>query len=195
MEVSAKPIRFMTRLSRVISGPWRAHPLCRRRASPPNNPPHSHWNHPPNKQLPLATDAAKIVPWRSPPAPPSTEPSSSPPSPTTDAASSRSPETPSSSSKPSSTTAPRALYKIHAFVVMPDHIHLLLTPQDIVLERAMQLIKGGFSHRLASPRISPSGSAVSSTTHPRCRRLQDPPQLYPPEPRPRPPCHTQASVG
>ena len=33
---------------------------------------------------------------------------------------------------------------------MPDHIHLLLTPQNIPLERAMMLIKEGFSHRLAS---------------------------------------------
>jgi putative transposase len=41
-------------------------------------------------------------------------------------------------------------YKLHAFVVMPDDIHLLLTPQIITLERAVQLIKGGFSHRLES---------------------------------------------
>jgi putative transposase len=41
-------------------------------------------------------------------------------------------------------------YKLHAFVVMPDHIHLILTPQGITVERAMGLIKGGFSHRLAS---------------------------------------------
>ncbi len=41
-------------------------------------------------------------------------------------------------------------YKLHAFVVMPDHIHLLLTPEAITLERAMGLIKGGFSRRLAS---------------------------------------------
>ncbi len=40
-------------------------------------------------------------------------------------------------------------YKLHAFVVMPDHIHLLLTPQE-TLERTIGLIKGGFSHRLAS---------------------------------------------
>jgi putative transposase len=33
---------------------------------------------------------------------------------------------------------------------MPDHIHLLLTPQSITIERAMGFIKGGFSHRLAS---------------------------------------------
>jgi len=41
-------------------------------------------------------------------------------------------------------------YKLHAFVVMPDHIHLLLSPQGIALERVMALIKGGFSHQLAS---------------------------------------------
>ena len=41
-------------------------------------------------------------------------------------------------------------YKLHAFVVMPDHIHLLLTPQEMAIERAMGLIKGGFSHRLSS---------------------------------------------
>ncbi|HZY72059.1 MAG TPA: transposase [Edaphobacter sp.] len=40
-------------------------------------------------------------------------------------------------------------YKLHAFVVMPDHVHLLLTPQE-TLERTIGLIKGGFSHRLAS---------------------------------------------
>jgi putative transposase len=41
-------------------------------------------------------------------------------------------------------------FKLHAFVVMPDHIHLLLTPLEITLERAIGLIKGGFSHRLHS---------------------------------------------
>jgi putative transposase len=39
-------------------------------------------------------------------------------------------------------------YKLHAFVVMPDHIHLVLTTAD--LPATMKLIKGGFSHRLAS---------------------------------------------
>ena len=33
---------------------------------------------------------------------------------------------------------------------MPDHIHLLVTPEAITLERAIGLIKGGFSRRLAS---------------------------------------------
>jgi putative transposase len=37
-------------------------------------------------------------------------------------------------------------FSLHEFVIMPDHFHLLLTP-SITLERAMQLIKGGFSHR------------------------------------------------
>src|SRR5271156_2583959 len=42
-------------------------------------------------------------------------------------------------------------YQLHAFVVMPDHIHLLLTPaKDISIERAMQFIKGGFSFQLKS---------------------------------------------
>jgi putative transposase len=44
----------------------------------------------------------------------------------------------------------RAGYLLHAYVVMPDHLHLLITPAGITLERTMQLIKGGFSHRLAS---------------------------------------------
>src|SRR5258708_22297516 len=37
-------------------------------------------------------------------------------------------------------------YLLQEFVVMPDHFHLLITPSES-LERAMQLIKGGFSFR------------------------------------------------
>jgi putative transposase len=37
-------------------------------------------------------------------------------------------------------------YLLHEFVVMPDHIHVLLTPQTS-LEKAVQFIKGGFSYR------------------------------------------------
>jgi putative transposase len=37
-------------------------------------------------------------------------------------------------------------YHLHEFVVMPDHFHLLITPTE-TLERALQLIKGGFSFR------------------------------------------------
>jgi putative transposase len=39
-------------------------------------------------------------------------------------------------------------YALHAFVVMPDHIHAILSPIEITLERAVQLIKGGYSYRL-----------------------------------------------
>lgn len=41
-------------------------------------------------------------------------------------------------------------YKLHAYVVMPDHVHLLLTPQSISLEHAVEIIKNGFSYRLDS---------------------------------------------
>ncbi|MEZ2347084.1 transposase [Terriglobus sp. RCC_193] len=40
----------------------------------------------------------------------------------------------------------REHYKLHSFVIMPDHLHVLLTPSS-TLERSMQLIKGGFSFR------------------------------------------------
>jgi len=40
-------------------------------------------------------------------------------------------------------------YLLHEFVVMPDHLHLLLTPPaEISLERTVQFIKGGYSYRL-----------------------------------------------
>jgi putative transposase len=41
-------------------------------------------------------------------------------------------------------------FKLHDFVIMPDHIHLLLAVEDgMTIEKAMQLIKGRFSHRLS----------------------------------------------
>ena len=40
-------------------------------------------------------------------------------------------------------------FQVHDFVVMPDHVHLLLTVgSEMTVERAMQLIKGGYSYRL-----------------------------------------------
>jgi putative transposase len=40
-------------------------------------------------------------------------------------------------------------FQLHDFVIMPDHLHLLMTlPREIAIEKAMQLIKGGFSYRL-----------------------------------------------
>src|ERR1039457_2649977 len=42
-------------------------------------------------------------------------------------------------------------FLLHAFVIMPDHFHALITPaRDVSLEKAMQFIKGGFSFRLKS---------------------------------------------
>jgi putative transposase len=37
-------------------------------------------------------------------------------------------------------------YLLHEFVLMPDHLHLIVTPDTkISLERAIQFVKGGFS--------------------------------------------------
>jgi putative transposase len=42
-------------------------------------------------------------------------------------------------------------FLLHAFVIMPDHFHALITPAaDVSLEKAVQFIKGGFSFRLKS---------------------------------------------
>jgi putative transposase len=39
-------------------------------------------------------------------------------------------------------------FLLHEFVIMPNHLHLLLTTvQGITLERSVQFIKGGFSFR------------------------------------------------
>jgi putative transposase len=42
-------------------------------------------------------------------------------------------------------------FLLHAYVIMPDHFHALITPaSNVSLEKAMQFIKGGFSFRLKS---------------------------------------------
>jgi putative transposase len=42
-------------------------------------------------------------------------------------------------------------FALHAFVVMPDHVHVPLTPaHHVSLEKALQFMKGGFSFRLKS---------------------------------------------
>jgi putative transposase len=38
-------------------------------------------------------------------------------------------------------------YVLHAYVLMPDHLHALLTPVEAI-EKSVQLIKGGFSFRI-----------------------------------------------
>jgi putative transposase len=41
-------------------------------------------------------------------------------------------------------------FELHDFVIMPDHIHLLLTVgEGMTIERAVQRIKGSFSYRIA----------------------------------------------
>lgn len=37
-------------------------------------------------------------------------------------------------------------YSLHGYVIMPDHVHILIVPSS-TLEKAVQLIKGGFSFR------------------------------------------------
>ena len=40
-------------------------------------------------------------------------------------------------------------FRLHDFVIMPDHVHLLMTVGGgMTVEKAMQFIKGGFSYRL-----------------------------------------------
>jgi putative transposase len=84
--------------------------------------------------------------------------------------------------------------QLHAFVVMPDHVHLLLTPApDISLEKVMQFIKGVFSFRLKSKlgvwersydsrRIIDIHDYTTHTTYihhnPICTRLASVPELY-----------------
>ena len=46
-------------------------------------------------------------------------------------------------------------FLLHEFVVMPNHFHMLLSvPAGATLERALQCIKGGFSHE-ARQRLGP----------------------------------------
>ena len=47
----------------------------------------------------------------------------------------------------------KGAYQLHEFVVMPDHLHLLMTPgATTTLEKAVQLIKGGSSHEIHAQR-------------------------------------------
>jgi putative transposase len=40
-------------------------------------------------------------------------------------------------------------FTLHDFVIMPDHVHLLIEVcGEMTIEKAMQLVKGRFSHRL-----------------------------------------------
>ena len=39
-------------------------------------------------------------------------------------------------------------YALHEFTLMPEHFHVLITPSGISIQRAVQFIKGGFSHHV-----------------------------------------------
>ncbi len=60
-------------------------------------------------------------------------------------------------------------YLLHEFVLMPDHFHLLITP-TLTLERALQLIKGGFSFR-AKKELGLGGEIWEKSYHD--RRVRD----------------------
>ncbi len=43
----------------------------------------------------------------------------------------------------------KGFYRLHAFVLMPEHSHILITPSEAAsLEKAIMMIKGGSSYRI-----------------------------------------------
>ncbi len=57
-------------------------------------------------------------------------------------------------------------FALHEFVIMPDHLHLILTPATALsLERAMQFVKGGFSYRVGKLRPNLMVWEKSFTNH------------------------------
>jgi putative transposase len=65
-------------------------------------------------------------------------------------------------------------YLLHEFVVMPDHLHILITPDNSTsLERAMQLIKGGSSHEIHKVRGSTASIWQSGFHESRVRDAAD----------------------
>jgi putative transposase len=90
-------------------------------------------------------------------------------------------------------------YLLHDFVLMPNHLHLILTSAaDVTLEKAIQLIKGGSSHAIHAIRnrnlqVWQSGfheSTITSWTdyqtkrdymhfNPVVKKLVDKPELWP----------------
>lgn len=47
----------------------------------------------------------------------------------------------------------KGYYLLHEFCVMPNHLHVLFTPAgESTLEKAVQMIKGGTSHRIRQQR-------------------------------------------
>jgi len=63
-------------------------------------------------------------------------------------------------------------FQLYEFVVMPDHVHLILEPKPS-LERAMQLIKGGYSFRYKKEKGSSAEIWERSFTNHRIRDWDD----------------------
>ncbi|HEX3967821.1 MAG TPA: transposase [Edaphobacter sp.] len=61
-------------------------------------------------------------------------------------------------------------FLLHGFVVMPDHIHTLMTPSESIA-KAIQLIKGGYSHAVRQQ--SPGEIWHTGYHEHRIRDLQD----------------------
>ena len=65
-------------------------------------------------------------------------------------------------------------FQLYEFVIMPDHFHLLLAPSpNLSLERSMQFIKGGFSHRFMKETRSKMEIWERSFTNHRIRDSED----------------------
>jgi putative transposase len=65
-------------------------------------------------------------------------------------------------------------FELHEFVIMPDHFHLIITPEErIPLEKAVQYIKGGYATS-GTARAGAERSLAAQTyepSHPRCGGL------------------------
>jgi putative transposase len=64
-------------------------------------------------------------------------------------------------------------FELHAFVLMPEHFHLLLTPLEITIERALQLVKGGYSHSVKAQLQNPIEIWERGFTDHRIRDTED----------------------
>jgi putative transposase len=64
-------------------------------------------------------------------------------------------------------------FELHAFVLMLEHFHLLLTPSEITLERALQFIKGGYSHAVKESLRNPMEIWERGFTDHRIRDAED----------------------
>ncbi|HEX6466759.1 MAG TPA: transposase [Terriglobales bacterium] len=68
----------------------------------------------------------------------------------------------------------QGLFRVHEFVLMPDHFHMLLSPSEkLSLEQAVQRIKGGFSFRAGKEHDSRQEIWQRSFTHHHIREVED----------------------